>query len=102
MIVDQHGIKAARRYMCEAGKVLLCGADDALLLARIDAGRRAAEICIAPQAHLDKDQRRAVPHDQVDFAETAAEVLRDRFQAVLPQVLRRPLFSLRAVIHGCR
>src|SRR5574340_1139769 len=102
-IIQQHGVEAALRDMREAGEILLRGADDALLFARIDAGRRTAEIGTAAQAHLDEHQRRAVLHDQVDLAETAAIVVRDRLQALLLQVSRRALFGLRtwrADAHG--
>lgn len=86
--------------MREAGKILLRGADDALLFARVDAGRSTAEIGATPQAHLDEYQGRAVLHDQIDLAKAAAIVLCDRLQTLLLQVARRVLFGLRAVVHG--
>jgi len=39
VIIHQHGIEAARRDIRKVGEILLRGADDALLFARIDAGR---------------------------------------------------------------
>src|SRR3989338_376749 len=98
--IHQHGIETARRDMREAGEILLRGADDAPLLVRVDAGRRPAEIGAAPQAHIDEYQGRAVLHDQIDFAEAAAIVLRNRLQTLLLQISRRLLFGLRAVVHG--
>src|SRR3990167_4803640 len=98
--IHQYGIETARRDMREAGEILLRGEDDAPLFARVDAGRRTAEIGAAPQAHLDEYQGCAVPHDQIDLAKAAAIILRNRLQPLLPQVLRSLLLGLRAVVHG--
>ena len=98
-VVHQHDIETAWRDALEAGKILLRSTDDALLFAAVDAGCRSAEIRVAPQAHLDEYQRCAILHDQIDLAEATAIILRDRFQALLLQMLGGPLFSLRAS-HG--
>src|SRR5450759_507867 len=82
-IVQQYGIEAAWRGARETGEILLRGTDDALLFGCIDAGCRTAEICIAPQTHLDEYQRCSILHDQIDFAKTTAIVLHDQLQALL-------------------
>jgi|SRR5450759_812798 hypothetical protein len=82
-IVQQYGIEAAWRGVRETGEILLRGTDNALLLVRINAGRRTAEAGIAPQAHLNEYQRCSILHDQIDLAKTTAIVLHDQFQALL-------------------
>jgi len=50
-------------------QIVLGGVDEALLLARRDAGGRAAVRVVGPGAHLDEDEGAvAVAQDQVDLA----------------------------------
>ena len=36
-----------------------------------------------PAADLDKDEAGTVPHDEINFAETAAKIARDKHQSVV-------------------
>ena len=78
----------------------MCGEDDAPALACGDAGRGAAEIAAAAQAHLDENQGLAVAADEVDLAAADAEIaLHDALTATF-QILRRPRLSFAAACRG--
>ena len=79
---------------------MLGGKDDAPLLARRDAGRRAAEIAAAALAHLDENQPLAVAADQVDLAAAHPEIARHDAQALALQMARRPVFGFAAAGGG--
>ena len=79
---------------------MLGGEDDAPLLARRDAGRRAAEIAAAALAHLDENQPLAVAADQVDLAAAHPEIARHDAQALALQMARRPVFGFAAAGGG--
>ena len=94
-IVHQHDIEAAWGDVIETCKILLRSTDYTLLFAGVDTGRSSAEIRVAPQANLYEHQRGTILHDQIDLAETTAVILCDRLEAMLLQMPRGPLFSLR-------
>ncbi len=79
---------------------MLGGEDDAPLLGRRDAGRRAAEIAAAAQAHLDENQCLAVAADQVDLATAHPEITHHDAQAVALQMACRPVFGFAAAGGG--
>ena len=79
---------------------MLGGEDDAPLLGRRDAGRRAAEIAAAALAHLDENQPLAVAADQVDLAAAHPEIARHDAQALALQMARRPVFGFAAAGGG--
>jgi len=100
---QQDRVEAARRSPRQTREILLRGADDALLLTVIDAGRRSAEIRVAAQAYLDKHQRPAILHDQVNLPITATVIALDQLQALLLQEVRSPLLGFLApACHGVR
>jgi hypothetical protein len=75
-MVKEHAVKPAGPFRL-AGKTLeiaVRGMNDALLLTRVNAGGRAAEVRIAPQADFDKHQRFAVEGNTVNFAATNAVI----------------------------
>ncbi len=72
---------------------MLCGQDDAPLLAGGDARARAAEIAPAALAHFDEDQGLAVAADQIDLATAHAKIaLHDACTAAF-QISCRPVFG---------
>jgi len=81
-VIHQHHIEAAWWDATQIGEIVLRGADQTLLLVMINARRRAAETGAAALAYFDKNQRAAILHDQVNFAETAAIILRDRLESL--------------------
>jgi len=94
-IVHKQDIEAAWRDVIQTSKIMLRSTDDTLLFAGVDTGRCSAEILVAPQANLDKNQRCTILHDQIDLAETTAIILRNRTEAMLLQMPGSPLFGLR-------
>src|SRR5690606_20300201 len=77
----------------EARQVMPGRQHQASLLALVNGCQRAAEIVLGAVAHLDKHQRVAMLHDQVDFAKPAAPVLRYQFEALFAQPLAGKLLA---------
>lgn len=78
LIIHQHDIEATRRGMALFGEIILRRADQALLLVDVHAACRAAKIAVATLPDLDENQHFCIQHDQIDFAKTAAKILRHR------------------------
>jgi len=66
---------------------MLCGENEALLFAGIDAGSGSAEIAAAALANLSEHQGFSVAKNQVNFSKAATIVGLNQFQAVPLQVL---------------
>ena len=64
--------------MAQFAEIKLCRADQTLLLVAIHAACRAAKIAVATLPDLDENQHFCIQHDQIDFAKTAAKILRHR------------------------
>ena len=63
------------------GKELGCGAQQPRLLGRAHRAQCAATVRSRARTHLDKHQRGAIQHDQVDLAMAAAHIARQQAQA---------------------
>jgi hypothetical protein len=77
-----------------SGKEKGCGANELALLVNVDGRAGAREVFVCAIAHLDEDKAVAVPHDEVDLTQPAAEVSQNRFQAFALQVIKRDAFRV--------
>lgn len=74
-------------------KIVLRGLDQLGLLVSGDAGGGAAEIRAAAHAHFHKNQRSPLAHDEIDLAETAAEIALDELKPLALQIARGQLLG---------
>lgn len=100
-VINEQRIKATGRHVVQLRQIMLCGADQLLLFAGIDAGSSASVIRPAALPDFDENQYAAVLHDQIDLAKTAAIVMRDQLQSLALQKFRSQLFRIWP-LHGLK
>jgi hypothetical protein len=97
--IEQYCIETAGRDARQSGEVVLGGQDQALLLARINAGCRTAEVATAALPNLGEDQGFTVAKNKVNFTKAAAVIGLNQRQAVSLQILCSELLGLGAGLH---
>jgi hypothetical protein len=91
--VNCDNVEAADRRALIATQKKLCRKNQAPLFGRCHAGCRPAMEFICSFPDFNEYQRRAVQHDQVNFATLAPEISVKQRQSVLLQVRQRVIFA---------
>src|SRR3954462_4506363 len=100
--LDEHRIEPASRHRPLPREIVARRGDQTRALALGDAFRRSAEGAVAPHAHFDEHESRAIGHDEIDLAKATAIVACFEMQPVAAQESERLLLRLRAGIAHAR
>ena len=100
--VDRHHVEAAggigpARFTL---KKILRGENQFLLLARIDAGKRAAPLSVLSIANFYEYYCIAIKHDQIKLAAFAEPVLRQQAQTLILQMFERLTLGILAALRA--